>query len=111
MSTQVNSRKPEPDDFFKYEGKEDGRHYHWPTNDPRRIQEMKRKGYDVVKVKSNDAVHQAQQAQRDILTRIRDNKSTPEKDAVAAQQLLQKLDVAPLDTVSNNQGHVIMQTS
>lgn len=84
-------------------------HYHWPTNDPRRIHEMKRKGYEIDPSASSEAAAQKAENQRAFLKRQIHDPDTPKENAEMAKELLTRMESAPIDTVTNIPSHVLMR--
>jgi len=101
----------EPDhDFFHHE-KEEGFHYHWPENKPRRIHQMKRDGYEVDPSVSSSEAAKKRDGQKAFLKRQLDNPDVPRSDKEAAKAMLEQLETAPVDTVTNIPEAVLMRTS
>jgi len=102
---------PEPEDFFRYEGKDKDMYYHWAENDPRRIQALKRKGYEVDPAASSAQAAKKVEAQREYLKKTMHDPSTPKENQQMARELLNRMENSPADTVVNIPGHVMMRTS
>jgi flagellar biosynthesis GTPase FlhF len=104
------SRKPDPDDFFKPTNKKDPNfHYHWAENTPRRVHAMKRKGYEIDPTSSSEEAHRKASNQREYLKRTMHDPDTPKENAEMAKELLNRMESAPVDTVTNITGHVLMR--
>ena len=100
----------EKPDFFKPTMEKDPNfHYHWATNDPRRIHEMKRKGYEVEPTASSEEAAKKVENQREYLKRQMHDPNTTKENAHMAKELLNRMESAPIDTVTNIPQHVLMR--
>lgn len=106
------STAPEPD-FFDYEDKKDPKyHYHWAENDPRRVETLKRKGYEVDPSATSQGAAQKVANQKKFLERTMNNEKASRGDREMAKELHDRLGSGkPLDTVANIPGHIMMRTS
>lgn len=105
-----NTPPPEPNDFFKTTEKKDrDMHYHWAQDDPRRIHELQRKGYEIDPSASSTDAAKKVENQREFLKRTMHDPNTPKENAAMAKELLSQMDSRPLDTVNNIPGHVLMR--
>jgi len=105
-----NTRKPEPDDFFKTSFEKDPDfHYHWASQESRRIHELKRKGYEIDPASSSEEASKKVSSQREYLKRTMYDPDTPKANAEMAKELLDRMESAPTDTVNNIPNHVLMR--
>jgi len=109
--TNGNNPPPETEDFFRYEGKDPDMYYHWADNNPRRIQELKRKGYEVDPAASSSQAAKKVEAQREFLKKTMYDPDTPRENQQMAKELLNRMETSPMDTVTNIPGCVMMRTS
>lgn len=102
--------RPDPEDFFKTTHEKDrDMHYHWASDDPRRIHALKRKGYEVDPSSSSAEAAQKVERQREFLKRTMHDPDTPKENAAMAKELLNQMDSKPLDTINNIPGHILMR--
>jgi len=117
--TEENSKIPSVEpvpleqkkDFFHVEGKDPRFHYHWVDSDPRRVQELKREGYEVDPATTSGAAKDKVEQQREYLKRHLDDPKTTKADATVAKDILDRMETAPVDTKINIPGHILMRTS
>ena len=102
---------PPTEDFFAYEDRDPNMYYHWAENNPRRIQELKRKGYEVDPAASSSQATKRVDAQREFLKKTMHDPDTPKENAQMAKELLNRMESIPVDTLTNIPGHVMMRTS
>jgi hypothetical protein len=98
-------------DFFHVEKKDPNYHYHWPENSARRIQQMKRDGYEIDPSVSSSEAAKKRDSQKDYLKRQLDNPNISKADAAAAKDMIQQLEATPVDTATNIPEAVLMRTS
>ena len=103
--------KPEPEDFFRYNKKEPGYYYYWAKNDPRRVQQLEREGYEVDPAATRKESSERVEASRQYLKRQLESSSISKADALAAKEALDKLDSGNLDTTVNIPEHIMMRTT
>lgn len=106
-----NNPPPETEDFFAYEDRDPNMYYHWAENNPRRIQELKRKGYEIDPAASSSQAAKRVDAQREFLKKTIYDPNTPKENAQMAKELLNRMESTPVDTLTNIPGHVMMRTS
>lgn len=106
-----NNPPPETEDFFRYEGKDPNMHYHWAENKPRRVQELKRKGYEIDPAASSSEAAKRVDNQREFLKKTMYDPNTTKENAQMAKELLNRMESQPVDTLTNIPGHVMMRTS
>ncbi|MBA7660467.1 hypothetical protein ES703_68469 [subsurface metagenome] len=106
-----NNPPPEPEDFFRYEGKDPTMYYHWAETNPRRVQELKRKGYEIDPAASSSQAAKRVDAQREFLKKTIYDSGTTKENAQMAKELLNRMESTPVDTLTNIPGHVMMRTS
>jgi uncharacterized protein YPO0396 len=100
----------EKPDFFKPTmDKNPDFHYHWASDNPRRIHEMKRKGYELDPTSSSEEAAKKSQNQREYLKRQMHDPGTSKENAQMAKELLNRMESAPIDTVTNIPQHVLMR--
>ena len=99
-------------DFFNYEDKKDPKyHYHWAENDPRRIEELRRKGYEIDPAATSKGAAQKVDNQRKFLERTLKNEKARREDKDMAKEMLDRMgDGKPIDTVACIPGHIPMRT-
>lgn len=102
---------PETEDFFRYEGKDPNMYYHWAENNPRRIQALKRKGYEIDPAASSSQATKRVDAQREFLKKTMYDPNQPKENTQMAKELLDRMESVPVDTLTNIPGHVMMRTS
>lgn len=100
-----------PEDFFRYEGKDPRFHYHWAENNPRRIQQLKREGYEVDPAASSAEASKKADAQREFLRRTLNDPATSKENAAMAKEIMERMGSAPVDTTVNIPHHIMMRTS
>src|SRR3989304_4719189 len=100
----------QPDDFFRYESKDPRFHYHWAENNPRRVQYLKREGYEVDPAASSSEAAKKVEAQRENLQKTITDPSVTKENADMAREILSRMGNAPVDTTVNIPGHVMMRT-
>lgn len=101
---------PLPDDFFKPSEKTDPNFRpYWALNDPRRVHELKRKGYEVDPSVSSEQVAKKVEAQREYLKKAMYDPNVSKENAQVAKDILARMESAPLDTVTNIPHHVLMR--
>lgn len=105
-----NERPPEADDFFRYDSKDPKYHYHWATNDPRRIRELQRKGYEVDPAASSSDAAGKVEAQRAYLKRAINDPNASKEAKEMNKEILSRMESAPVDTVVNIPQHIMMRT-
>jgi len=101
----------QPEDFFRYEGKDPRFHYHWAENNPRRIQQLKREGYEVDPAASSAEAAKKVDAQREFLKKSMNDPATSKENVAMAREILERMGSAPVDTTVNIPHHVMMRTS
>jgi hypothetical protein len=106
----VSTPAHEKPDFFKPTMEKDKNfHYHWASDDPRRIHEMKRKGYELDPTASTEEAARKVENQRDYLKRQMHDPATTKENAQMAKELLNRMESTPIDTVTNIPSHVLMR--
>lgn len=101
---------PPPDDMFNVEGKDPNFHYHWASENPRRLQELKRKGYEVVEESSSKSAQDREKNQKQFLERALRNPEISKADATVAKELLEKMNAGKMDRLINIPQHVLVRT-
>ena len=106
----VSTPSSEKPDFFSPTMEKDPNfHYHWASDNPRRIHEMKRKGYEMDPTSSSEEAAKKVNNQREYLKRQMHDPSTSKENAQMAKELLNRMESAPIDTVTNIPQHVLMR--
>jgi hypothetical protein len=101
---------PPPEDMFNVEGRDPNFHYHWAEENPKRLQELKRKGYEVCQESSSSAAKGKEGSQRKFLERALNDPKISKADATVAKELLDKMDAGKMDTLINIPSHVLVRT-
>jgi hypothetical protein len=96
--------------MFNVEGRDPKFHYHWATDDPRRLQALKKKGYDVVQESSSKEAKGREKNQRTFLERALKHPDITKADATVAKELLDKMNAGKMDTLVNIPQHVLVKT-
>ena len=104
------SSTEEKTDFFKVEKRDPNFHYHWGENTPRRVQEMKRQGYEIDPASSGRAAKEKVEKSKEFLKRQLNSSDTMKEDKMVAKELLDRMDSSPSDTTVNIPGHILMRT-
>lgn len=100
-----------PEDFFRYEGKDPRFHYHWAENNPRRIQQLKREGYEIDPAASSAESAKKVEAQREFLKKTLNDPATSKENAAMAKEIMDRMGNVPVDTTVNIPHHIMMRTS
>lgn len=105
------SEPVQPNDFFRYEGKDPRFHYHWAENNPRRIQQLKREGYEIDPAASSAEAAKKAESQRDFLRKTLNDPNVTKENAAMAKEIMDRMGSAPVDTTVNIPQHIMMRTS
>ena len=105
-----NPHANQPDDFFAYPSKKPGFYYHWAKNDPRRIHELRRKGYEIDPASSSKDAAGRVATQKEYLRKQINDTNLSREDRDAAGEILRRMEDTPVDTITNIPEHVMMRT-
>lgn len=101
---------PEKEDFFKVEGGKDPNfHYHWARNDPRRVHQLKREGYEIAPASSKEAKEQVEYQKKSLMKQLNDPEVS-EANKKMAKEVLTILEQAPKDAPLGIAEGVLMRT-
>lgn len=100
---------PQKPDFFLYENKDPNFHYHWASSNPRRVQQLKREGYEVVSLSSSADAQNEVKHQRESLKRQLNDPDVSEANKKMAKVVLDMMDKSPMGTELGIPEHVLMR--
>jgi len=100
---------PQKPDFFMYEHKDPNFYYHWAKDDPRRIQHLKREGYEVVHLATSKDAQSEVKHQRESLKKQLNNPDVSDENKRMAKIILEQMDKTPMGTELGIPEHVLMR--
>jgi len=108
---EVGDTPSEEGDFFEYPSKDPNFHYHWAENNPRKIQMLKRLGYEIDPCATSKESNEKVKHQIDFLKKKISSLDASPSDAKAAKELLSQIENSNIDTTVNIPQHVMMRTT